>query len=311
MNGSAMVGSAMKGSGDPSIKHAVTIGVCTFQRPELFAALASFEALKGAERYDLRVLVVDNDETDAIRASVEAFAREYPFPLRYVHAPARNISIARNAVLDGVETPWLLFIDDDELADPDWLEQIMADAQAHEAIIGACEASYDASLPGWLSRCDFHSNRITGRVENAYTSNALLRISFVREHGLRFRTELGRTGGEDTIFFHELARAGGRIAYRPQAIVHEPVTPARASMAWVKTRKFRAGQTHGLVTREFEPSQYRTLFFTAGAKALLSALMSVVTVPGSDASRQWWARAHLHMGAVRYRLSPTIHEEYG
>jgi len=304
MGGSALAAD----NSDPA--EAVTIGVCTFRRPELFDALRSLEALEGASAHSLRVVVVDNDESDAVRASVEEFAETFPFPLRYVHAPAKNISIARNAVLDAVETPWLLFMDDDEIADPDWLTRIMADAPSHDAIIGACEAVYDPSMPDWLAACDFHSNRITGRVENAYTSNALLRMDFVRDHDLRFRLELGKTGGEDTIFFHELVRAGGRMAYRPDAIVREPVTPARASMDWVKTRMVRAGQTHGLVTREFAPSAYRTLLFTAGAKALFCALMSVATLPGSDASRRWWARAHLHTGAARYRLKPTIHEEY-
>jgi len=310
-----MTGASMNGASALPNEHseqaeAVTIGVCTFRRPELFNALRSLEALNGANDHALRVVVVDNDESDAARASVEECAENFRFPLLYVHAPAKNISIARNAVLDAVETPWLLFMDDDEVADPNWLIRIMADAGAHDAIIGACEAVYDPSMPDWLAACDFHSNRITGRVENAYTSNALLRMGFVRKHNLRFRLDLGRTGGEDTIFFHELVRAGGRMAYRPDAIVREPVTPARASMDWVKTRMVRAGQTHGLVTREFAPSAYRTLLFTAGAKALFSAAMSVVTIPGSDASRKWWARAHLHTGAARYRLKPTIHEEY-
>ncbi|NQX94578.1 MAG: glycosyltransferase family 2 protein [Erythrobacter sp.] len=288
----------------------VTIGVCTFQRLELFNALASFEGLRDAKGYDLRVLVVDNDETDDLRSRVKEFASEYPFPLRYVHAPAKNISIARNAVLDAVETPWLLFIDDDEVADPGWLSAMMADAASHDAIIGACEAVYDPVMPAWLEACDFHSNRITGRVENAYTSNALLRMTFVREHSLRFRVELGRTGGEDTVFFHELARAGGRMAYCPNAIVLEPVSHGRASMDWVKTRQYRAGQTHGLITREFAPAAYRTLLLTAGAKAFFSAVMSLLTIPGSNASRKWWARAYLHAGAARYRLSPKILEEY-
>jgi len=194
---------------------------------------------------------------------VEAYARNFPLPIRYVHAPAKNISLARNAALDAVNTPWLLFIDDDETADADWLEEIMALAPANDAVIGACNAVYGDDLPGWLARCDFHSNRITGRVENAYTSNALLRMEFINAHNLRFRLELGRTGGEDTLFFHQMAKLGGRLTYQPSAIVCETVVPSRASMNWVKTRMYRAGQTHGLLMREFAPSVFRTLFLTS------------------------------------------------
>lgn len=64
------------------------------------------------------------------------------------------------------------------------------------------------------------------------------------------------------------------------------------------------------MTREFDACAYRTLLLTAGTKSAFSAAMSVATIPGSTASRKWWARAHLHAGAVRYRMSPTILEEY-
>ncbi|MEL7518928.1 MAG: hypothetical protein AAFN48_08235, partial [Pseudomonadota bacterium] len=87
MSASSKAPGSMGGTGASGTDHSVTIGVCTFRRPELFTALRSFEALKGADRHKLSVVVVDNDETDAVRASVEAFAKTYPYPLRYVHAP--------------------------------------------------------------------------------------------------------------------------------------------------------------------------------------------------------------------------------
>lgn len=300
----------MDGSAD-SLADGVTICVCTFRRPALFDALASFEKLLGIADHNLSVVVIDNDETDAVRANVLEMAKNYSLPLRYVHAPAKNISIARNAALDAVDTRYLLFIDDDEVAAPDWLQQIMACAQSHEVVIGQCIATYDPSLPAWAENCDFHSNRITGKVENAYTGNALLDMEFVRQHGFRFRIELGRTGGEDTVFFRQIAGANGRIHYCPDAIVFEAVPQGRASMEWVKTRMYRAGQTHGLITREFDPKSYQRLFFTACTKAVFSSLMTMATIPGSDASKKWWARAHLHAGAMHYRIKPEILEEYG
>lgn len=288
----------------------VTIAMCTFRRPSAFAALESFRALRAIEADRVAVLVIDNDESDVLRASFEAFAQTYPFSLQYVHAPARNISLARNAALDQAKTRWLAFIDDDEAADPDWLAHLLSCRETAQAVIGRCEAVYGPELPRWVQRCDFHSNRITGSVTNAYTSNALLDLEFVRRHGLRFRPDLGRTGGEDTLFFRELVIAGGNIAYCPQALVLEEVPATRANMRWVQKRMYRAGQTHGLVCREFDRSAYATLLITAGAKAAFSALMALATVPGSDRSRRWFARAHLHLGAAHYRIRPSILEEY-
>ncbi|MBB5731567.1 succinoglycan biosynthesis protein ExoM [Altererythrobacter atlanticus] len=288
-----------------------TICVCTYRRPSLFQTLKSFERLERVDGLSPCVVVIDNDLTDALRVRVEEFARGFSLPLRYVHAPAQNISIARNAALDAVETRWAALIDDDEIAAPDWLSQLWHARKGAEAVIGQSAAQYGPDLPGWAARCDFHSNRIEGSVANAYTSNALLDIDFVRRHGLNFRVELGRTGGEDTVFFRQFAQAGGRIAYCPSAIVTEEVPAARATMRWVRRRNYRGGQTHGLLCREFDPRAYRTLLFTAGAKAGFSALMALVTIPGTDASRRWFARAALHAGAMHYRIRPQILEEYG
>jgi len=290
--------------------NAVTICVCTYRRPSLFETLKSFERLEGTEGLMLSVVVIDNDLTDDLGPRIEELARTYPLPLRYVHAPAQNISIARNAALDSVTTRWAALIDDDETAAPDWLAQLLAAREGVQAVIGQSVAQYGAGLPGWAARCDFHSNRIEGSVANAYTSNALLDMAFIRANGLRFRVALGRTGGEDTIFFREFAEAGGRIVYCPQAKVSEEVPPARATMAWVRRRKYRAGQIHGLLCREFDRRAYRLLFLTAGAKAIFSSGMALATIPGSDASRRWLARAALHTGALHYRIHPAILEEY-
>ncbi|UUL82383.1 glycosyltransferase [Sphingomonas qomolangmaensis] len=295
---------------DRLIASAVTICMCTFRRPAAFDALRSFEKLAGIPPNAVELVVVDNDETDVLRAKFEAVAQCYPYPLRYIHAPAQNISIARNAALNATTTRWLAFIDDDETADPNWLSALLEYRDQAETVIGQCIAVYGLDLPVWTARCDFHSNRIQGDATNAYTSNALLDMDFVRRHGLRFRVELGRTGGEDSIFFRQMKEAGGRIIYCPQAVVYEPVPQTRATMTWVRRRMYRAGQTHGLLCREFDPKAYRNLWLTAGAKMVVSAAMVLITVPGSTPSRRWFARTMLHAGAARYRLKPAMLEEY-
>lgn len=261
--------------------------------------------------YSVSVVVIDNDDHDGLSGAIVDRAADFRFPLRYVHAPARNISVARNAALDAAEGRWLLFIDDDEVAHRDWLRTIVAHREGADAVIGRSVATYADHLPGWAARCDFHSNAIESNPVNAYTSNALLDMDFVRRQGLRFRLELGRTGGEDSVFFRQMHLAGARICYCPDAVVFEPVPPVRATMTWVFRRKYRAGQTHGLLCREFDRSAYARLFVTAGAKAVASFVMSLAVLPGTDRSRRWLARGVFHIGALRYRIAPRIMEEYG
>jgi len=289
----------------------VSICICTFRRPALFEALTSLGDLKGLEDYQIEVVVADNDEQDLMRQEVINFAEGFRFQIHYIHAPARNISVARNAALAAANGLWAAFIDDDEVADPLWLSTLLKHRHGNVAIVGPCIARYSSSFPGWIKKCDFHSNRIDKDPVNGYTSNVLLDIGFLRKKVIAFRTELGQTGGEDTIFFREIHRARGKISYCPDAVVYEPVVPSRANMNWVRRRKFRAGQIHGLMCREFKPEAFRWLAVTSGSKAALSFLASILFIPGSVRSRLWHARGILHLGALIYWLRPKILKEYG
>jgi len=287
----------------------LTIGICTFRRDSIAETLRS---IAGQQRVDKlpAVLVIDNDVDRQAEARICEAGRACGLDLTYVHAPQRNISIARNAAMANAKTRWLAFVDDDEIAQDDWLFHLWSAHDAVEAVIGPVLAIYTPQQPTWLAACDFHSARITGRLDNAYSGNALIDLEFVRLHGLTFDLSLGRTGGEDTVFFRTLTEAGGRMAYEPKAIVNEPVPDSRARMQWVIRRNFRAGQTHGLLMHRFDRQSNRWLALTAGAKALVSVGMAVLTAFSAARSRFWLARSCMHAGVVSYRLHNSIIDEY-
>ena len=62
---------------------------------------------------------------------VEASAERNSLQITYVHAPARNISRARNACLALATAPLIAFIDDDEVASPQWLAALMDTQTKH------------------------------------------------------------------------------------------------------------------------------------------------------------------------------------
>lgn len=293
------------------MKEQISICICTFRRPALFDTLNSLSELEGIEEFDVNVIISDNDDTDALRSQVAKFAPGYRYQIQYVHAPARNISIARNAALANARGEWAAFIDDDEVADALWLSALLKSRKNAVAVVGQCIARYPASLPGWLQLCDFHSARITDDPTNGYTGNVLLNRQFLQSEGIFFREELGKTGGEDTIFFKEIDRAGGCISYCPTAIIYETVIPSRATMKWVRRRNFRSGQTHALMCREFKPSMYNWLFLTSGLKSFASFFAMIFCVPGSVKSRRWQARFMFHLGAMFFSIWPKVLKEYG
>jgi succinoglycan biosynthesis protein ExoM len=228
----------------------IDICVCTFRRPELADTLRSIAAMDMPSGFDIGVIVADNDDARTAKPLVAKLARELELPIRYRHAPARNISIARNACLDASTSDFVVFIDDDETATVSWLANLVATAQVSgaAAVLGPVRARYRSDAPGWMQKGDFHSTLpvwVRGEIRTGYTCNVLLNTGADSLSGRRFSLARGQTGGEDTEFFDHMVKAGGRIAFSPEAWVDEVVPRARAAFDWLGRRRFRVGQTHG------------------------------------------------------------------
>ncbi len=288
---------------------AIDICVCTFRRDSLAETLASIARQAKLRDADLRVIVADNDDRPERRAAIEAMGEQLALSLTYIHAPARNISVARNACLRAATGAWVAFIDDDEVAEPDWCAALLAARHECDVVFGVSQATY-AGAPPWLAKGDFHSNRI-GRSDaawNGYTANVLIRHAFVERHRLRFLPALGETGGEDTLFFLEAHLFGARFGYAPQAIVTEATSPARATLTWLLRRRFRAGQIHYLVLRRTR--RRRTGVPLALVKAVILGTATAGLCWNRVRATRSLLRAVLQIGVVASALGVRPYREY-
>ena len=283
-------------------RFAIDVCVCTYRRPAIAETLRAVAAQETRQPIALRVIVADNAPDVEARELICALAEKLGLDLIYVHAPAKNISIARNACLAAAQADWLAFVDDDERPSPVWLRELIAEAQRGDwdAVLGPVQALYPERSPSWLRICDLHSTRpvwVRGRLETGYTGNVLLRRELIERAGLAFQTELGRSGGEDIDFFYRLRDAGGRIGYAPAALVHEPVPLERTSLGYLLRRNFRQGQTHARRLKRCSTIRPSLLHLPlAVAKALL--LSVAACQPAAAARNRYLARAALHCGVV-------------
>jgi len=282
----------------------VDVGVCTFRRPAVAETLASLGRQVLPPGVSLHVIVADNDETPEAQPRVTAAAQAHGLELTYVHAPARNISVARNALLAAARGPWLAFIDDDETAGPSWLAALLAEAErgGWDAVLGPVDAVYDAQAPGWIAAADFHSTRPVrqgGAILKGYAGNVLLRRATVEALGLAFDPALGRLGGEDDDFFYRLTDGGGRIGYAADALAYEPVPPQRASLRWLLQRSFRTGQTHAVRLSGRNPGPARCLQVAlAAAKGCVCLAGAGVHALSRSRRARWLVRGALHAGVA-------------
>lgn len=286
---------------------AVDICICTFRRDSVADAIRSAAAQILPEGHDLRIVVADNDEVPSALARVKSV--ETVVPLVYLHAPARNISVARNACLDAARDGWIAFLDDDETAPPDWLAKLLACAASEgaDAVFGPSRAIYPAGTADWITVNDFHSNLPQRRgtaVETGHSCNTLFRSPPV---SLRFDPALGRSGGEDTDFFFRLNRAGRKLAICEQAEVTETVSPRRLSLRWLAERRMAEGQHYATGSGKPRPA----LVVGSLAKAAVSAACALPYAANRPKLAFWTMRTLFHLGVIRGAVRPSHRVAYG
>jgi succinoglycan biosynthesis protein ExoM len=295
----------------------IDICVCTFRRPSIDAAMRSLSRQIVPAGVTLGLIIADNDETPSARERVEALAGDLSIPVTYLHAPARNISIARNACLDAARGDWVAFFDDDEIAPADWVGKLYKKAVDDDldAVFGPAIAQYGEDTPDWIRDKDYHSNwpeRRGRQVQTGHTCNAMIRLDAASVSGQRFLLEKGRTGGEDTEFFFRIWRAGARLGIADDAIVYEPVDPARLNFRWIMTRKYRSGISYGRHSLGARSLPARLgLFIKAGAKCLVSLAMSAATAWSAVRRNYWVLRAGFHAGVCSSVFQVKERELYG
>ena len=313
-HGASLATSAsMVQSPKPENAQRVDVCVCTFRRESVVDLIASLARLELPQGTAIRVIIADNDETPSARTRVEAALADHHLDGVYLHAPARNISIARNACLNAATAPLVAFVDDDEIVRPDWLARLLArHAETGAAVVfGRVAAVYPKDAPAWLSRADLHSTQVqfrNGAIDGGYTCNVLMRRETIGAD--RFNPAFGRTGGEDTTFFTELQRRGAVMAYAADAVVEEPVTPGRSSLKWLTTRAFRSGQTYGLLRLSKGEGRFKVAAISLAKVAICIAAV-VLTIWSPVRWRKAAVRAHLHAGVLAAAMGKAPLELYG
>ena len=291
----------------------VEVCVCTYRGALLDATLRSLARQKMPEGAILSILVIDNDNMSSAEPRVRSFAEISDIPVRYVHCPAGNISVARNGALDNCRGRYLAFIDDDEVASPDWIASLVETIRSTNAdvVLGPVDAVYSPGAPAWMRRLDTHSTRpveVEGVIRTGYTCNVLFDLASPAVAGLRFDPGLGRSGGEDTAFFSEVFARGGRFVHARQALVTETVPPERASLLWLARRRFRAGQTHGRLAAGRSRAAGIVLALAKIAYCGASALAGILSSERRNAAL---LRGCLHIGTLSGLVGMKPIELYG
>lgn len=279
----------------------VVIAIATFRRPAgLNALLEGLVTLILPDGIGVRIAVVDNSPEGMSLARLEQWQRDHPLRIDIRHEPRRGLAQARNAGLEmALESgaSHLAFIDDDEVPAPDWLIAHIAALRATgaSASIGAVHPMFVNPPPTWLTRGRFLELSYAHHAPMAFgcTSNTLMSLAPVLSGGLRFDALYDMTGGEDTAFFEDYMRHGGRLTFSAAAAVNERIPPCRASARWLWRRWRRTGQTNARL-RLSGARRGWAMRLRCGASGLcriaIGGAIGLVTLPLAPSGHPAWAK---------------------
>lgn len=300
----------------------ISVCIATCRRAPRLAAL--LDDLVAQQRPPEEVVVVDNDAEGSARAVVaRRRAAGVPFRLVYAIQPRRNISLTRNRTVALATGDRLAFIDDDERAAPDWLERLEGTLGnfAADVVLGPVEPVLPADAPGWIRRGGFYRWPRMGTgavvpVNRLRFGNVLLRAALLRGTAAPFDPAYGLTGGEDGELLGRLVQGGARVVWCDEAVVLEPVEPARLSLRWLLLRALRGGQDyarHRLSGRFGPLGRAGRLRFVSRAalQAGSAALFALMAWPrGRHLAAHWLMKAAANLGKLSVFLG-WHYREYG
>ncbi len=263
----------------------VSVCICTYRRPYLAKTLESLAAIRIPDGLSVEIVIADNDAAGSAAAIVAAAQAQTPHPIRCEVEPRKGLAAARNRTLAMAQGDWLAFMDDDEIAEPAWLETLHATAleTGAAAVVGLVEPDFESPPPAWALEGHFYDRArpATGTVlEDGRTGNALVRAAIVRDNDLHFDDAYSTTGGEDTAFFQAIRAAGGTIVSCRESVVWETVPADRVSMAYLRKRALRQGESYARIfLANRPPLSYAASLADSTAKLAAASLMTIATAP--------------------------------
>lgn len=235
----------------------VAICIATADRPVgLRRLLASLPAGIRDAGADVAVVVVDNAAGGAAQLDAGELTALAQRPVTLLREPRSGIPYARNRAMEHAvgAADVLVFVDDDEEVQPNWLRAHLEGlATLHaDVTVGPVVPIMPASASAWAADGDFHRglHLASGAVmHTAPTGNTAIRAAVIAGVTPWFDPSLAKTGGSDSEYFERVTRAGHRIVWVEQARVHEHVPPERARLGWVLRRAYRVGAVGSMISR--------------------------------------------------------------
>jgi len=257
----------------------ISVVVPTYNRSTLLERALRSLFSQAADELSFEIIVVDNNSSDATPETVESLKTSSPVRLRSVREPRQGNAYARNTGIDHAAAPIVAFLDDDVVADENWVRTIKAalDRDRQLSFVGGrILPLWEQVPPSWLTPAhwaplallDYGKDRkvIAGAAPpGLLTANIGVRREVFDEIG-RFSPALQRVKGgigsmEDHEFLLRMCRRGKSGMYVPDLITRAAVDPERMTKSYHRRWHRGHGRFYAIM---HDPEWERSSFQLAG-----------------------------------------------
>lgn len=264
----------------------------------LFLSLAS---MKKPNNASITFLIVENNASQTLDETVEGFRAQMPGDqIDYIIEGVLGISSARNRALNHAIDQgfdFLVYVDDDEFVEPDWLVTLLAERDRLDLdIVGSPvrPKPFDEKLSflqklvwSGIERSGYKSEKKCRRICQSgrgdsikvATGSWMGKLDFFRTTGLRFDSHFGLTGGEDWNLWAKSKSLGAKTGWACDAIVYETVPSCRLTLSY----HYRRNRDHNITEfgaryRENPGKALKNLPIKVAGRAL-KVLGTVLSIP--------------------------------
>ena len=278
---------------------AYTVALCTHNHADrLVRTLADLTHLKPPHA-PWEFLIVDNGCRDTTPELLAHHTWPDGWEVRVAREEKLGLSNARNRAIAEARGEYVIFMDDDETADSDWLcafERLILDKDP-DAFGGRIRVLFEDTRPTWLKDelLGFlgELNRyetitpLTDPNTSFYGGNFGIRRTVCDRIGL-FDAMLGRkgtenTGGEEVDFYRRLIDAGFKVWWTPEAVIHHRIQAAKLERGYFLDLHYRMGRMEAVRNRG-KNSRVPPLYLFGQLMRALVAVWAVWRQSGRDAT---------------------------
>ncbi len=263
--------------------------VCTHNRERYLRECLESLFDQSINQSEYEILVIDNGSTD----NTGAICREYGerTNYRYIFEPVLGLSQARNTGLKEAKGQYVGYIDDDAVADREWLEKALESFGQNpepDWVGGAVTLVWEEPPPEWLSESYYSAlgwvnwgdqpRYLQSEDEWLVGCNSLFKKASLEEIG-GFDTRLGRKenlllSGEEVQVHHKLKAGGGILYYHPDVHVKHHAAKERLTPEYFYKRYYWGGITDYIMSRTLEGIPSQIVTDGGGADSRLGRLLT-------------------------------------